>query len=830
MRIRSITIQGFRGFNQSRTIYFNDRLTLICGPNSYGKTSISEALEWLLYGVTSKVEEADYSKEEYKGSYRNRHFPKEDTPFVKATFVDDSGSEIEFRGDLSADDRIQRFVDGDEVETWPLDHDLSKPSKPFILQHALKRLLLVRPKDRYEGFARLLGLEDLSVFHADVVSLCTKPEVIFTPEVVAVFRAVSTLQARCADLPRLSPVASALSRGAGGIVDAYQAVERECTRRVPPGTKNEAVVPELRTVRADAAARIFGARVELPEYSDDEESANAEDEGFFLRCTDQSFIKEYLQLVGLATVQDILERADLLGLGLKLLEEAPTECPLCGQSMDDALLEHVRQEHADLVSERKRSEALVEQRACVTNALQELGKRVAAYHGRNIDKTAPLLNLEPSLDKLRSVLVPKHQAHFDSVEGTISELASSRARLEVCYQSAVGALSKVQSSVIQSKEEAQLLRTLGADLVEYIAETRSYADAVSARAPAMSDADQVLKHKLDILAGTEDIAVLIDLVDKRRDVEKKLEMDSILAGLKDLRKSVDQFVASVVLEKISGDLSDEVTEWYGRIRTEGDPDVHFSGFDVPVTKKGDLRGGRIQVKATSYGEELVSAVSSLSESKLNVLGLCVCIATNLMSESPFDFLVIDDPIQSWDAEHETKFIEVVRSLAERGKQVILMSHRHCWLGQLRLHCRSMNGLYHEITGYTRDGPHIDEIAWASWEDRLREVDAILKDEMASTIRLQQAEAEIRFVTTTLTSEYYFRKKGVRRSPSTLNRAKVRKMLVQCGVDSELVDRACQTFGTTDDAHHASTEYAPERQRIRRYHSYCHELAKLLDEG
>ena len=109
MKIKNIIIQGFRGFNEERNIDFHDHLTLIHAPNSYGKTSISEAFEWLLYGVTSKVEKAD-SKEEYKGSYRNRHLLESLTPFVKATFVDDNENETEFRGDLAEDETIQRFV------------------------------------------------------------------------------------------------------------------------------------------------------------------------------------------------------------------------------------------------------------------------------------------------------------------------------------------------------------------------------------------------------------------------------------------------------------------------------------------------------------------------------------------------------------------------------------------------------------------------------------------------------------------------------------------------------------------------------------------------
>lgn len=101
MKIRNLVVAGFRGFNaKCDPIEFHEKLTLVAGANSYGKTSISEALEWLLYGVTSKVEDAD-AKSEYKGSYRNCHFPQEEIPFVEATFLLDDGIEVVYKGELT---------------------------------------------------------------------------------------------------------------------------------------------------------------------------------------------------------------------------------------------------------------------------------------------------------------------------------------------------------------------------------------------------------------------------------------------------------------------------------------------------------------------------------------------------------------------------------------------------------------------------------------------------------------------------------------------------------------------------------------------------------
>jgi len=61
----------------------------------------------------------------------------------------------------------------------------------------------------------------------------------------------------------------------------------------------------------------------------------------------------------------------------------------------------------------------------------------------------------------------------------------------------------------------------------------------------------------------------------------------------------------------------------------------------------------------------------------------------------------------------------------------------------------------------------------------------------------------------------------------LNKAKVRSILIESGIEKGLVDRMCQTFTTTDDSHHPGDGYVADKQRIMRYHSWVHELAKEL---
>src|SRR5215217_897811 len=117
MRLKSLSAAGFRGFNSPCTLEFHRLLTLISAPNSHGKTSITEAFEFLFYGQTSKVESAD-SKEEYKDSYRNRHYPADAIPYIEVVCVDAAGVDWPFRVEIH-EQEVRRFVNGVGIEEWP---------------------------------------------------------------------------------------------------------------------------------------------------------------------------------------------------------------------------------------------------------------------------------------------------------------------------------------------------------------------------------------------------------------------------------------------------------------------------------------------------------------------------------------------------------------------------------------------------------------------------------------------------------------------------------------------------------------------------------------
>ena len=419
--------------------------------------------------------------------------------------------------------------------------------------------------------------------------------------------------------------------------------------------------------------------------------------------------------------------------------------------------------------------------------------------------------------KVRTLFGKDNEASWEIVQAARTTLTPHLEALRPARTEVERALKNCEDALQSNKEDVSQAEGLAGSIQVYVSVTDNYISKLDELEPLLVGPARLFSQAIDATAGTTELSTLIELLDNKSKIERVLRVRKVLDGLKDLKKHIDQTVGEVMEAAIGTDLTGSVMSWYAKIRTKGDPDVHFSGFGMERTKAGDFKSRRVKVGAKSYGVELSSAVSSLSESKLNALGLCMSIASALRAPGPWQFLILDDPIQSWDEEHEVQFIEVLRSLADKeNKQVVLLSHRDQWIEQVSLGCRAINGIRYRITGYTREGPHIALVEWAAVDQRLREMQSIVSDPKVSPVRLQQAEEEVRIAICQLTAQITKKKLGRDRSPHSMNSKDVRALLIEAGCSTPLVDRVFATFATTDDAHHAPKDYQPSAERIRQY--------------
>ena len=83
MRLKEVTISGFRGFKDKQTLKLEKNVILIKGLNGTGKSSFVEALEWLFFDEISRKKRSP-CKSDYVGEFlRNIHCQKSRETFVE---------------------------------------------------------------------------------------------------------------------------------------------------------------------------------------------------------------------------------------------------------------------------------------------------------------------------------------------------------------------------------------------------------------------------------------------------------------------------------------------------------------------------------------------------------------------------------------------------------------------------------------------------------------------------------------------------------------------------------------------------------------------------
>lgn len=827
MKIRKLVVAGFRGFNSERSIEFHDNLTLLSAPNSHGKTSVTEALEFLFYGQTSKVASAD-SKEEYKNSYHNRHYQDGQPAFVEAHCEDARGTLV-MRVEIDADG-TRRFVDGKPVSVWPFESAIANSSRPFVVQHALKSLLLAAPAERFQGFAQLLGLREIDSLQQALVNLCTKPEAHIPSQAKKLLSDLELFDTRLRASKDTLPVAQALGHGPSGVDSAYAKLHARGLKLIGKTVAEDDLSAAVVALRNAAAARVFSGSVAIKPIAPSEQQRASAARERIERAMRPEFLEEYSRLAVADTADRLRKEMQILGLGLEFVDDDPDKCPFCEQPLTKSMRDGARHRHDQLRLSLKADPDLGAARAQMAHSLKELATSSADHAALMLARSSDLIaaNSPDASQKIKALFGKGNEDSIFLVAAAGAALNPGATSIAAAASAVTAAIDVCADAIHRKAEDIAQVEALVKCHVEYLRSVDDYMARVDEIAPTLAEPTRLLQRAVDAQAGTTELSLLIELLSSRVDIRRAVCIKDTLSGLKDLRKHVDQAVGETMENAFSSDLTGAVMEWYKRIRTTGDPDVHFSGFAMERTKAGDFKNRRVKVAAQSYGVELASAVSSLSESKLNALGLCMSIATALRAPGPWGFLILDDPIQSWDDDHEIQFISVIRALVEEeDRQIILMSHRGGWIDQVADGCRSLNGFRYHITGYAKDGPVVQRSDWASLDSRLREALAIANDTTSTTIRLQQAEEEIRIAACQLTAQVAKLKLHRSAGAHSMNSDKARSILTEAGCPAALVDRVVASFATTDPAHHAPKNYVPSAERVRQYHGTLSELRNWL---
>ena len=668
-RIVSLEVRGFRAFGTTPAhLEFDAPLTVAHGGNSQGKTSLAEALEFLLSGRSSRRELLGGAKAEYNDSLRNAHLPEgDDSVYVEAVVRTPDGTLHRIRRNLTGDFgrgaecESQLLLDGQEIEDLSgVGLPLADPPvrAPVLLQHILRHALSTEPKQRVAYFKSLLSLSDVDVLRERVGEarkrLEREPSGPWLQRVEALPAELTHVRVSVRAIAEQSPTtmseltqaldnalreAASVATGEGyaSLDEARDSLERLAKE------KAEALFPVDR-FKAAPVPEVSASPPDLRDY----QGALASLEADAARL-----------LPVFAAVLRVDEYAEM---------SAPTDCPVC--STPDALtpgrIEVLRRE---LVRAARLDETAALALAAV-DAAGEVLTRLADFVRTGLPTAGDMSEgTEGALAaKLDDWGLSPDLLH--AAVATAKELSGSAEALVPEGRRVRDRLAELRTTV----ECRGLPPDLRADYAGLASALESLREKHSLHAEAALDLEKGVAHVLAERSEMADHRQLRSLLDGvtglAEDVIELWERQRALARVKSAEKAL-QDASTELLDARFAEMSDTIRSWWTTIRPE--ELVDFAGARP---RAGGARF--VNLIAALHAEAgttpvVRDALGIYSDSQLNALGLSIFLARAELLKSPV--VILDDPIPGSDPDHRLTFVQnTVTKLLDAGVQVILTTY------------------------------------------------------------------------------------------------------------------------------------------------------------
>ncbi len=270
------------------------------------------------------------------------------------------------------DDISNKQLDGIAVDHWPINSELANISKPFVMQHALKYLLLVSPDDRFKGFAQLLGLDELGNMQSDFVKVCIKPEAVIPQDVASFLTEIDALSSRLAARPALKSIYTHYQKGKKTYSVFINSILEECKKRVGVDIPDDLVITTLIKQRDEAVKKVYSGGIYLLPFNDEEKINNNADIRYFVEFNSDEFGKKYSNLIAIHDYKDEIQYEEFYKVGFDLLKKHPTDCPFCGRPMDEIIDNSIKKKQQAIIDQTNKSKELIKQKEEIYNKLLDL--------------------------------------------------------------------------------------------------------------------------------------------------------------------------------------------------------------------------------------------------------------------------------------------------------------------------------------------------------------------------------------------------------------------------------------------------------------------------
>ena len=636
--VEKITIAGFRGILQPLELDFTKgsgpRSMVVYGKNGTGKSSLTDAWEWFHKG------NIDHLRREgaRAGSFPHRDAGPDDT-YVEVEFKEDGMEEVRLTFDPSR--KTMPEEDGN------LDAFREQVPHPFYIRFEdLKEFVYQTKAEKYDELARLMGFEPQVKFQKGLRRTLTnlKDELEGRTD-AADQRRTDLLQlldlSDARERPFLDTLNERLERNE---LDPAQSLDdlREACDTLEKQVENDSRAQRMRELGA-VSKMLRGA-------AQDEDTAAP-----ILDYADQAhkFKDEERSTVDTLLVQLYEAGDEVLQERFSDTEEAD-RCPLCDQPYEGDLADHIQGELKalrNLHDARKNLEQARAEGRETARSLRELPRALSSSEDIELEvEDASLASLREQAAQINSD-AGEALSELDVAPEKLTDehLTGLRQRAEVIQES-VGDFEQNRDSLLHAVQESRKTLEEHAGRKQLVNDYNTVRDALEHW------------HKLQGARAQRDR--LQNTHDQFEDVVEDY-----------VRKNVED------VEQRFSEISEDVQRYF-EILEEDTP-----GLARPALRLIREKDRAVMLEVEFHGEATSPAYKYLSESQLNSFGLAVFLASAKRFNPEFQFLVLDDVINSFDGYKRPKVIDLLKEeLVDH--QVMVLTHDQYWFDQL---ARSLSG-------------------------------------------------------------------------------------------------------------------------------------------
>jgi hypothetical protein len=627
-KVKRIKIEGFRGalalLPLDLTKGGQPVSTVIYGRNGTGKSSVTDAWEWLL---TGRIE---HLGREGAGPSSYPHL---------AALPSRSWVSVELSGDGGA---ISAHYDPDRITRPHVSGDLDAlkqlaPHPCHIRFADLAQFVFMTKTERYDMLTKFMGLSR----QIEVQKAMRRVQRQFREH-------VDTLEATRRDL------ALRLSEKLGGPSSSFD----EAVTKLGPALRRQSIPGpasfesllaaenQLReAVAADPRAAELAQLAQVSDLLHKVGSASAAAESiaqFASRAQPFADLAKELRALALLTLLQAGREAILASGDVRT-------CPLCGQGFSGDLAAHVSCELQSLNALKETHAQSSEALKAVRIALKAVSVLPPGF--AEVALAAPQQSLGPCLQAVLStgkevqLLV---SAQLQSLPKAVEELGAGYLRQVASDASSISIAQNALSAAVES--------------------------ALAATAAVMSTL-QADTTRLQLVRDYELVHSAVDLLPQLAQATATAVRGQVLAA--EFDEDVENYVRGCVedvqlrFDQISGDVA-----VYFAVLEELTP-----GLASPAVRVLEDQDRSVVFEVTLHGHRVSPAYKYLSESQLNSFGLAVFLASVRRFNPDFGFMILDDVVNSLDGHKRPQLIKLLK-LHFSDRQVLLLTHDSSWRDRL----------------------------------------------------------------------------------------------------------------------------------------------------